>query len=335
MTVATRFGFEHIEHLSDDRGLFEHADHTTLRAEHGYCTDDNARLLAITSREADIGLPSPLSRLALDFVLDAQDNSGRFRNRMNAAGAWTDEPSTDDCWGRSLWGLGTAAAQHADPLIRRRAMAGFDVGVQQRSRYPRAMAFATLGAAEVLTRHPDHDGATLLLEDTLESIGPLISTVWRWTESRLEYANAALAEAVIAAGSILDSRSDLSNGLAMLAWLLDRQTVHGHLSVTGVGGEGPGDAGPMFDQQPIEVAALADACWRALQITGDKTWATGIIHAGRWFTGDNDANVIMYDDISGGGYDGLEPNSANLNQGAESTLALISTMQRVRSIATK
>ena len=39
----------------------------------------------------------------------------------------------------------------------------------------------------------------------------------------------------------------------------------------------------------------------------------------------------MYDDVSGGGFDGLQPQGVNLNQGAESTLALISTMQRARS----
>jgi hypothetical protein len=35
----------------------------------------------------------------------------------------------------------------------------------------------------------------------------------------------------------------------------------------------------------------------------------------------------MIDPDSGGGYDGLEDGSVNLNQGAESTLAMISTLQ--------
>ena len=39
--------------------------------------------------------------------------SGACRNRMDASGQWLDEPSLDDCWGRCLWGLGTAAA-HSD-----------------------------------------------------------------------------------------------------------------------------------------------------------------------------------------------------------------------------
>jgi hypothetical protein len=36
----------------------------------------------------------------------------------------------------------------------------------------------------------------------------------------------------------------------------------------------------------------------------------------------------MFDDLTGGGYDGLHAERVNLNQGAESTLAYVSTMQR-------
>ena len=51
--------------------------------------------------------------------------------------------------------------------------------------------------------------------------------------------------------------------------------------------------------------------------------------AGAWFDGDNDAGVLMWDPATGGGYDGLQADGANLNQGTESTLALISTRQQV------
>ena len=80
---------------------------------------------------------------------------------------------------------------------------------------------------------------------------------------RLTYANATLPEAMIAAGTALDRPELLRRGLELLGWLLARETRQGHLSVTPVGGSGPDDDGPGFDQQPIEVAALADACARA------------------------------------------------------------------------
>jgi hypothetical protein len=43
----------------------------------------------------------------------------------------------------------------------------------------------------------------------------------------------------------------------------------------------------------------------------------------------------MYDDTSGGGCDGLERGGRNENQGAESTLALLSTLQQARRLAAR
>lgn len=42
-----------------------------------------------------------------------------------------------------------------------------------------------------------------------------------------------------------------------------------------------------------------------------------------WFLGKNHLNQIMYNPISGGGYDGLEKQNVNLNQGAESTICYL------------
>ena len=38
----------------------------------------------------------------------------------------------------------------------------------------------------------------------------------------------------------------------------------------------------------------------------------------------------MWDPLTGGGFDGLHADRVNLNQGAESTLAVISTLQQAR-----
>ena len=328
MTPADDRVFTHLLAMSDQRGLFEHAEGTVHRVEHGYCTDDNARLLVVTSRVSDAGAAHHLSRLALHFVRGAQDIDGRCRNRMDPQGRWTDVASTEDCWGRSLWGFGVAAAQHSNPAIRRWALRSFDKSVRQRSPWLRSMVFAALGAAEVASIDPHHGPARTLLSDMLDVVGPVPAGAWAWPEPRLRYANASVAEAVIAAGVALGRPADVDRGLAMLAWLLSLETRGGHLSVTGVGGRGPGDRGPQFDQQPIEVAAIADACFRAHAVTGDSCWIAGVTAAAGWFRGDNDAGIPMMDAQSMGGYDGLHAHSVNRNEGAESTLALVSTMQR-------
>ena len=86
--------------------------------------------------------------------------------------------------------------------------------------------------------------------------------------------------------------------------------------------------GPGFDQQPIEVAALADACARAHDLTGDPRWADATLQCAAWFEGSNDIGIAMIDPVSGGGHDGLEADGRNENQGAESTLAMLSTLQQ-------
>ena len=72
---------------------------------------------------------------------------------------------------------------------------------------------------------------------------------------------------------------------------------------------------------------MADACARAHVVTGDDEWRRGIDLAIDWFAGDNDGGAVMWNAETNGGYDGLTPTGPNLNQGAESTLALISTLQ--------
>lgn len=325
---------DHLVHLSDERGLFEHADHAEPRPEHGYCTDDNARLLVVAVRERAAGGDARgLDALALRFVTASVDHGGRVHNRLDIDGRWTDRATTEDCWGRALWGLGTAAAHHPDEAVRAEARSAFDRGVERRSRWPRAMAFAALGAAELAGAEPGHAGASRLLAAALAAIGRPAAGTWRWPQPRLAYANAALAEAVIAAGHALGRPEAVDDGLAMLGWLLQAETSSGHLSVAPVGGRGPGDVRPGFDQQPIEAAALADACWRAEAVTGDDRWHRGVEAAAGWFEGVNDVGLPMGDPATGAGHDGLHRRRVNLNQGAESTLAYVATLQRARTLA--
>jgi hypothetical protein len=327
--------FDHILAMTDGVGTFEHADHLTPRREHGYCTDDVARVLVVVAREPD---PSPavqeLGRISFRFLAAAQGVEGHIRNRRDVRGRWHGRRGVEDCWGRALWAFGAAASGASDEWVRQSARSHFAHSVQQRSPWPRSMAFAALGAADLLAVDPDNGGARLLLADAVTTIGPLgTDPAWPWPEARLTYANAALAEALVTAGDALDRPRVLADGLTLLGWLLDRETLDGHLSLTPVGGSGPGDRRARFDQQPIEAATLADACARAATVTGDPAWLQGVELAARWFAGDNDAGAVMWDAGSRGGYDGLHAHGPNLNQGAESTLALISTLQHASALS--
>ena len=347
--IAQSLDLRHLLRMSDDVGLFEHADGAIPRREHGYCVDDVSRGLMVLCREP---FPSAemveLSGRYLTFLAHAQGPDGSFHNRMGYDRRWHDQPGTGDWWGRALWGLGTAAAGSPAPWIRDAALGFFERGAVHRPPYRRALAYAALGAVQVLTVDPTHRLARDLLADAAREISdPLHSEAgaadadllvqdrsWPWPQERLTYGNAMLPEVLLMAGHLLDDEAALARGLALLGWFLDSETTAGHLSLTPVGGRGAADRQPGFDQQPIEAATLADACAAAFSITGDPRWAAGVGLAAAWFAGDNDSGTAMYDPVTGGGYDGLTAAGRNTNQGAESTLALLSTLQHDRRLRT-
>jgi hypothetical protein len=328
--------FDHLLRMTDSRGTFEHASFAEPRPEHGYCTDDMARVLVVATRAPDPdGDVNRLAGVALRFLNEAQALTGGCRNRMDSTGSWLDGPALEDCWGRCLWGLGTAAAHSRVGVVRKMAVIQFERAAQQRSIWPRAMAFAALGAAELLTVDPEHRAARELIADYAAGIAePNGDLAWPWPEPRLTYANAVLAEAMIAAGVALDDSALWQRGLDLLGWLIDYETADGHFSPTPVGGRAPGDARPAFDQQPIEVAALADACTRAAAVDARLIWPAAVLAAADWFQGANDAGQLMWDPETGAGFDGLHADGVNRNQGAESTLAVLSTLQQAWCFST-
>ena len=100
-------------------------------------------------------------------------------------------------------------------------------------------------------------------------------------------------------------------------------------------------------RQLVALAAeVADGCgrgvvtsaWDALseleayRITGDMGWRTQAWSAFNWFLGENDLQVPLYDSETGGCRDGLHPDRANQNQGAESTLSFLMALLEMRAL---
>jgi hypothetical protein len=326
--------FQHLRRMTDHVGLWEHARYTTPRPEHGYCTDDNARGLILLSREIE---PSAeligLARVYFRFVADAALPQGGFHNRRGADEWWADEIGSDDSQGRAIWSLGTAARLGPEEWMRRAARGLFHRQQGFASRSPRANAFAILGACEVLTDDPEDDAARTSLTQWARVLHFSDDPGWPWPEPRLAYDNARIPEALIAAGVSLGNDHLVAAGLRLLEWLVAIETRDDHYSFAPVGGWAPGDARPGYDQQPVEAAAMADACTRAWLLTGDGKWRDGVLRAARWLIADNDGDVVLYDFETGGCCDGLTINGPNMNQGAESTLSALSTLQQASRVA--
>ena len=327
--------FSHLAAMTTHLGVHEHAEMQEPRIEHGYCTDDVARALTVVVREPEHS--AELDRLAsvyLAFLERAVSRTGAVHNRMSADGAWTDTAGTGDWWGRAVAGLGATVRYSRDQGHRTRALRAFLRASARSSVDVRASAFAAIGAADVLQARPDATAARMLLIECLARIPRVSDEGLGWPEPTLRYANAALCDALITGGHALGRQATVSEGIRMLAGLMAVETsAEGHLSVTGSEGRSLGERGPLWDQQPIEPAAIADACVHALEATGDRRWAGEALRAWAWFTGDNDNGIRMFDEVVGAGYDGLMPTGHNANCGAESTIALIRTNQNARMVA--
>ena len=273
--------------------------------------------------------------ICLRFVERAQLPDGRFHNRLSPPPErrWLDEVGSDDSNGRAVWALGLAATRGTTDRRRKCALTRFEAGARLRSPYPRTNAYAVLGAVEVLASRPQHAIARSLLEIAASRLGGLSADPdWPWPEAHLAYDNARLAEARIAAGVALSDQELLDQGLRLLRWLVNVETYGDHFSFTPVGGRGPNDPQPAFDQQPIEAGSMADACSRAFDATGDERWARTSLRATAWFLGANDVGVPLLDANTGGCSDGLEAGGCNGNQGAESTIAMIGALQQARRL---
>jgi hypothetical protein len=328
--------FDHLRRLSDAVGIYEHAAGAVPLPEHGYCTDDVARGLVVVLREPQIS--EELRRLEIvyfTFLVRAALADGRFHNRLSAAPEcrFLDEVGSDGAIGRALWALGTAVRRGTSRGVRMSALSCFERSSGFSSPSPRANAAAVLGAVETLAAHPQNVAARGLLEAAAGRLGePSTSEAWPWPEQRLAYENARLAEARIAAGAALGDRRLETEGCALLEWLVEVETSGDHFSFTPHHGWSHGEQRPGFDQQPIEAGAMADACARAFETTGRQYWADACLSAAAWFTGANDLGISLLDPATGGCRDGLGERRANENQGAESTLAMISALQRAREV---
>ena len=112
----------HLRRLTDDTGVMQHARYSVPRYDHGYCLDDNARALLLMACVEDAGTDeraavSALADRYLAFVSHAFDRpSGRFRNFMSFARAWTESVGSEDSHGRGIWALGTVVGRSNTPL---------------------------------------------------------------------------------------------------------------------------------------------------------------------------------------------------------------------------
>ncbi len=157
----------------------------------------------------------------------------------------------------------------------------------------------------------------------------------RWLEDCSICMSQSGSQAMLLVGSACADEPMLSAGLDSLDWLMDTQRCPTNGHFVPIGSQGfyrRGGEQARFDQQPIEAAGAVSACLQAYRVTGDAHWRTEAWSAFNWFLGDNDLQLPLYDSETGGCRDGLHPDRANQNQGAESTLSFLMALLEMRSL---
>ena len=335
---------DHLKRLTDDTGILQHATYTVPNYDEGYTTDDNARALIVAVLLEELGgktaTEAPeLATRYLAFLWHAfNPETGRFRNFLDYNRNWLEAVGSEDSHARALWGLGYVVGRSRRPGLWKLASRLFEAALPAALRFsnPRAWAFTILGIQEYLRRfYGDRTAqqARRKLGDRLfKHYQKHRQDDWRWFEDRLTYANARLPQALLMAGKWVGRQQWVEAGLEALRWLVQVQLdEQGYFAP--IGNDGfytRGQRRPYFDQQPIEACATVSACLEAFRITNDSSWYREAQRAFDWFLGRNRLGLALYDPLTGGCCDGLQPNGVNENQGAESTLAFLMALLEMK-----
>jgi glycosyltransferase involved in cell wall biosynthesis len=337
---------DHLYRMTDHTGILEHAVFVVPNYPEGYTTDDNARALIVAilleEHAAGARTVTDLASRYLAFLWLAFDpTAGRFRNCLSYEHQWQESEGSEDSHGRALWGLGTVLGRSHNAGWRGAAGRMFELAVPAAIEFksPRACAFALLGVQEYLDSFPGDRAALsasdILANRLLNSYRINHSDTWNWFENVLAYSNARLPQALIRAGMRAANEEMVSAGLETLDWLvtIQRCDVKGHFVPIGSQGfYSQKTEKARFDQQPVEACAVVSACVQAYRATGRDRWRKEAWCAFNWFLGDNDLQIALYDPTTGGCRDGLHPDRANENQGAESTLSFLMALLEMRKL---
>jgi hypothetical protein len=321
---------DHLSRLTGNAGVFEHASALAPNESHGYTTDDAARALILTIRwRPQTALARRLSTTYLSFLANAIEGHGRVRNRLDVDRGWVG-PWSADAHGRAIWALCVAGVEGESPLARDLATDLLERIAPLRDPSMRPWVYAGLGASCLLNSDRHHLIGTKIADDVADRIPRPGPTGWMWPEPRLSYDNARIPQCMLALGEVARRDQLVADGLRLLTWLVAMEWSGGHFSFTPVGGRGPGEGPPAFDQQPLEATAMVDACAEAWKVTGEDRWVELAQAAASWFVGLNDVGIPIYDSTTGAGHDGLSAGRINANAGAESTISALWALQQAR-----
>lgn len=340
--VYPELNLNHLFTLTDTTGIIQHARYHIPDRNHGYCLDDNSRALVLTTllkkKLGDNQEINKLFNIYLSFVDYAYNRElNRFRNFMHYDRTWLEDEGSEDSQGRTIWALGAVLSSTYNPNIQGHVGNLFHQALEiiPYLTHPRAISYALLGVSQYLSKYPEQKEIKKILEN--ESIrlygffeNRITNPEWPWFNDLVTYGNNRIPEAFLSASAVLHNKNLVDMGLRLLDWLIDKQFEHDYFSPIGNSAWLSPEQNSEFDQQPLEAYGMIDACLKAAKISGNTKYKEYARKAFDWFLGDNVHGVSLYDFSTGGCRDGIHASGLNKNQGAESTIAWLSSLLKIK-----
>jgi len=335
----------HLRNLTDSTGILQHATYTIQNRNDGYCLDDNARaLFAVILNKLLFNDNSilPLINTYLSFILHSFNNeTGLFRNFLSYDRRWLEEAGSEESNSQAVFVLGYIIKNPPDDSTLQIAKSLFDKTIVQMQNFksPRALALIIMGCIFYLKVFSGARTVRKICRTFTEKLSELYSRVsdvnWNWYEEIVTYNNARIPQAQIMAGKFFKSKTIIAEGIEAISWLYDMIYNKDKNYISLIGNNGwlvKGKLKAKYDQQPVEIPALIDACYQVYKEKQNKEWIDKINVLFSWFLGNNDRREMLYDYHTGGCYDGLSSSVINQNQGAESTVSWLLALERMHRI---
>nr|WP_121273454.1 glycosyltransferase family 4 protein [Pedobacter schmidteae] len=326
------FNLAHIQRLTDDTGIVQHAKYGIPNLKEGYCLDDNSRALIMTilayeQNKSKVALE--LLPVYLSYIQYMQSDDGSFRNFLSFTRQYLDEIGSEDSFGRTIWALGYLINNAPNNSYREFARELFNKSVPhfKNLKHLRGIGNTMIGLSSYLTAHPDD---TRIGEQFDQLAEPLKAAYrnhkkgdWNWFEDKMTYDNAILPLALLHHYQHTKDSESLDIALESMEFLSQKTLIYGYLSPVGNDGWLYRDSGQMamYDQQAIETMAMVLLYFKAYEITRQLIYIKQMHLCYQWFLGENSLHLPLFDHETKGCGDGLQPHGVNRNQGAESTLA--------------
>ncbi|MBR9706382.1 glycosyltransferase [Candidatus Pacearchaeota archaeon] len=321
----------HLYSLTDNLGCIQFSRDAVPDKTSGYTTDDNARAFIAATIHHNLTKSArslKAAKIYLDFVEQAQEKNGNFKNNFQNENEVLDTYSPDS-FGRTMWALGYAINKSKDKDIKIKANKLFLKALPRIKQLDaaRAKAFTIIGLTHYYKKRGGSKIRILikwLANSLLKQYKHESSADWHWFEKNLTYSNSKIPEALFRAYEITKNKKYRDVAERTLHFLSDILFVNDEMMPIGQDGWFNKDGKrALFDQQPVDVSSMVQTYLIASKITGDKHYHEKAVLAFNWFLGRNYLKQMVYNETTGGCFDGLSKDNVNLNQGAESTISYL------------